>query len=133
MNQTMPAVVVATLLALLALPGCARETGMTSAPEDVQDDFKAFALRMARSAFPGESKPEEIVRGPFVDRVAGRDYGTCTIKVGRQIFEVEFARTDDSTWVLNQLKVLADEGDLRDADEATTAKFRAAAEAANQS
>ena len=131
MNRTMPVVAVATLLALLALPGCARETGITSAPEDVQDDFKAFAPRMARNAFPGESKPEEIVSALYVDRVAGRDFGTCTVQAGRKIFRADFARRD-GTWVLDQLKVLADEGDLRDADEATAAKFRAAAEAANQ-
>jgi len=131
MNRTMPVVAVATLLALLFLPGCAREPGITGAPQEVQDDFVEFAHRMARNAFPGESKPEEIVSGPYVDRVAGTDFGTCTIQAGRKTFQVDFARRD-GTWALDQLKVLADEGDLRDADEATVAKFRAAAEAANQ-
>ena len=46
MNRTMPVVVVAALLAVLALPGCARETGMTI---DLQGTLEAAGFEYTLS------------------------------------------------------------------------------------
>lgn len=132
MKITLSLIAAGLVAMLIGLPGCnGGSDAFETVPQAVQDDFTAFTERYQQTLASTLGVDKPSVAGASVVRVLGQDSGTCILNVAPTQYDATFT-SSDGKWQLTELRFFTPEGDPKQADEALMAKFREAAERANQ-
>lgn len=113
----------------LAFWGCGGSDYGTGDAE-AQQEFRKYCDRLEDKLFTTNRRPDDKVSSPFVEIVAGRQVASFLVIEGRKQYDVTVEGSDGG-WSLLEVRQTDADGNMVPVDEATTARFRTAIEAAN--